>query len=73
MADDVAKAAWEALANQSNPELRWRLAAMARATIPPRAAEDDVQKLKALWAGYDSSAYFSRADLVRFLSLMQER
>jgi hypothetical protein len=59
----VAKAAWTALAGQPSPELRWRLAAVARASMPPRSAEDDVQKLKALWPGYDSTAYFNRADL----------
>lgn len=70
-AHELAKAAWSDPANQSNPELRWRLAAVAilsvpaqiGATIPPRSAEEDVQKLKALWPGYDPTAYFNRADL----------
>jgi hypothetical protein len=74
-ARDLAQAAWAEPAGQGNPELRWRLAALAQngATMPPRAAEDAMQALKALWSGYDSTAYFNRADLKPLASLKQER
>ena len=78
-AHELIQAAWAELAGRGSPELRWRLAAVANltaptqigATIPPRAAGEEVQKLKALWGAYDSTPYFSRADLKPLLGRVQ--
>jgi tetratricopeptide (TPR) repeat protein len=70
-AHDLAQGALAEAASRLNPELRWRLAALANltaptqigATMPPHATGDDIQKLKTLWGAYDSTPYFNRADL----------
>jgi tetratricopeptide (TPR) repeat protein/predicted Ser/Thr protein kinase len=66
---------WAAVGEQGSPELRWRLAAAAGlsgATMPPRATETGVQALRTLWAGYDASAYFRRADFTPLVPRDQE-
>jgi tetratricopeptide (TPR) repeat protein/tRNA A-37 threonylcarbamoyl transferase component Bud32 len=78
-AHELVEASWAELAGRGSPELRWRLAAVANlpaptqigATIPPRAAADEVQKLRALWGAYDSKPYFARADLKPLLGRVQ--
>lgn len=67
----LAAAEWEGAGENGSPELRWRLAAAAGlsgATMPPRATDTGVQALRTLWAGYDSSAYFRRADFTSLVS-----
>jgi tetratricopeptide (TPR) repeat protein/tRNA A-37 threonylcarbamoyl transferase component Bud32 len=68
-ATDVAKSALTDCASLQSLELRWRLAALAQigATMPPRSAEDEIQKLRTVWQGYDATAYLSRADLKALL------
>lgn len=70
-AGPLAAAEWTAVGSTGSLELRWRLAAAAGlsgATMPPRATETSLQALRALWVGYDASAYFRRADLAPLVS-----
>lgn len=64
VAGQLAGAEWAAVGEKGSPELRWRLAAAAglSGATMPRATETGVQALRTLWAGYDASAYFRRAD-----------
>lgn len=65
-ASPLIEAGWADRASLQNPELRWRMAALAEgvsATIPARSADRELNALRTLWAGDHVEAYSRRADV----------